>query len=67
MNKERIKKLKAEEDAFFAARKEFKRAARKLLSKAARHLAPHIGVTKPTETVLEGLLDDFMSSNMRVL
>jgi hypothetical protein len=66
MTKE-IKKLKVQEHSYFVARKEFKRAARNLLNKAQKHLAPHVSVTKPTEAALEMFLDDFMSSNTGVV
>jgi hypothetical protein len=66
MTKE-IKKLKVQERSYFVACKEFKRAARNLLNKAQKHLAPHVSVTKPTEAALDIVLDDFMSSNTRVV
>jgi hypothetical protein len=62
-----IKKLKVQENSYFAARKEFKQAARNVLNKAQKHLVPHVSVTKPTGAALEALLDDFMSSNTRVV
>jgi hypothetical protein len=62
-----IKKLKVQEHSYFVARKEFKRAARNLLNRAQKHLAPHVTVTKLTEAALEVFLDDFMSSNTRVV